>query len=136
MAKRKTVRKVVRKKVDSTLHTVLLVICSVLIFDGMLRILFAVFPFSGPTFSFMRHFTVRWLLIGLTEIICAYGLHAMKKWALFVLFVLSLFRIYTIFMYVPEGLFPPLQNNAVFYICKIISVVLLLYLFTKRKLFK
>ena len=134
--KKKILHRPKKAPVKPEIYSLLQIVCTLLIIDGLLRFLFALFPYTGMYGSFVRTFQMRWLLVGSIEIAGAYGLLHFKKWALFLLILLSFIRVYTILMYLPQALFPPIQNNALFYVSKIISVVLIFYLFTKRKYFK
>lgn len=136
MPRKKHIRKVSqRKQGKPPFYNLLLLLSTLLLIDGFLRVIFSIFPYTGVYMHYVRTFQTRWLLIGITELVCAYGLIRLKKWALFVLFALSLFRVYTILVYLPQGPFPPVQNNTLFYISKIVTVIILFYLFTKRKFF-
>jgi hypothetical protein len=136
MPKKRLVRKKTHIKANNAPDNSLFQYVSLLfVWDGFFRIFFALFGFSRFMIRIIQSFQMRWFFIGLVELICAYGLLKRKKWALYVLSALSVYRIYTILFYIPKVLLPPGENNLLFYSLKIISVISIFYLFTKRKSF-
>ena len=104
--------------------------------DGTIRIIFSTLLFFlVPELfrPFDLYFHLRWFGLGLLELIFAYGVTKRRNWALYALLVLSLIRIYTVIAFPPQGLFLPVYGNLVTYIFKILIVIMVIFLFYRRK---
>jgi hypothetical protein len=132
MPKKKIVIKKSQKTPKVSFFVLILIVCVLLGLDGLLRIFFS---FSSINGTGIQLFQLRWLCVGISEVFLSFGLYKLKKWALYILLLLSLYRIYTLYVFHPNALFPPEQNNLLFYTLKMISVVSIFYLVAKHKYF-
>lgn len=110
-----------------------------LVIDGTIRIIFStLIYYLLPVLyqSFDLYFHIRWFGLGVLELIFAFGLGKRQTWALYGLAVLSLTRIYTVIVFPPQGLFLPIYSNLITYILKLVVMVLVIFLFIKRKRFR
>lgn len=119
-------------KNNSSFNTLVGTVSLFLLFDGILRIAFAI-----PLFAFFYGgmFHVRWFFLGMFEALLALGIFKQKKWALYLLIMLSLARVYTLLSFPPSGILPPIERNLTFYLIKIVPTAAAFYFFTKRKYF-
>ena len=144
MNKKKSLRKKTQNHIKSR-HTVRLkaliaIFSTLFLIDGTLRILasfhlFSSFisPLAPDQFGAFR---LRWLSVGMSEIILAFGILDFKKWALYGLVLLSIVWIYTITEFPPLGFIYPLQRNMITYVNMSFGIAFTIYFFTKRKYFK
>ena len=126
------------KKIDR-LKAIVVVFASFFILDGVLRISATFHIFSNLVEVLapaqFGTFHQRWIIVGIAEIILAFGMLDLKKWALWGLLLLSVIRIYTIAAYPPLGFIYPLQHNMITYIDKLFGIIFAVYFFSKRKHF-
>ena len=107
-----------------------------LVIDGIIRILFStVIYYVLPELyqSFDLYFQLRWLILGIIELIFAFGLFKRKIWAIYGLAVLSIVRVYTVIYFPPKGLFLPIYSNLFTYILKVAMIALVFFILIKRK---
>ena len=127
----------VQKRTPKTIASVVKVLVILLVIDGILRIIFAsplVAQYLVDPFS--QVYRVRWMAVGLIELLVASGLSSFKRWALYLICGFSLIRIYTVLAFPAQSILFPLQNNSLFYITKIIVMLGVFYLFAYRKYFR
>ncbi len=136
MAKKKKTAK--GNNSNRTIRQVINVLTFILIVDGIIRIITSSLTYYfSPSFYLTANynFHLRWLVLGLLELIFAYGLFKRQIWSLYGLTLLSLCRIYTMIVFPPQGIFFPIHSNIFTYLFKLFTLPLIFFLLFKRKYF-